>query len=163
MDTHIDLWYNLIIIKENLAVFSGQWFGKDWNMPEEKKNTYTGQTDARRKATAKYLKESVEDVRIRVPKGQKAVIKSHAEKQGESMNSFAIRAIDETIDRDIAKEIAEKNNVSVEYVIESTKFAEALDQIERHEKHGADIKKQVLSGDSSLTKEEILEIGERYK
>ena len=36
-------------------------------MPQEKKSTYTGQTDARRKANAKYLKEAVEDVRIRVP------------------------------------------------------------------------------------------------
>lgn len=72
-------------------------------MPEEKKSTYTGQTDARRKASAKYLKESVEDVRIRVPKGQKAVIKDHAEKQGESMNAFVIRAIDETMERDNSK------------------------------------------------------------
>lgn len=69
-------------------------------MPEEKKNTYTGQTDARRKASAKYLKESVEDVRIRVPKGQKAVIKAHAERQGESMNQFVIRAIHETMSND---------------------------------------------------------------
>lgn len=73
-------------------------------MQEGKKSTYTGQTDARRKASAKYLKESVEDVRIRVPKGQKAVIKNHAEKQGESMNAFVIRAIDETMERDNSKE-----------------------------------------------------------
>ena len=70
------------------------------HMSEEKKSTYRGQTDARRKASAKYLKESVEDVRIRVPKGQKAVIKNHAEQQGESMNAFVIRAIDETMQRD---------------------------------------------------------------
>lgn len=69
-------------------------------MPEEKKSTYTGQTEARRKASAKYLKESVEDVRIRVPKGQKAVIKAHAESQGESMNAFVVRAINETMQRD---------------------------------------------------------------
>lgn len=69
-------------------------------MPEEKKNTYTGQTDARRKASAKYLKESVEDVRIRVPKGQKAVIKAHAERQGESMNQFVVRAIHEAMSND---------------------------------------------------------------
>lgn len=72
-------------------------------MQEDKKSTYTGQTDARRKASAKYLKEMVEDVRIRVPKGQKAVIKEHAEKQGESMNTFVIRAIDETMERDKGK------------------------------------------------------------
>ena len=69
-------------------------------MSEEKKSTYRGQTDARRKASAKYLKEAVEDLRIRVPKGQKAVIKNHAEQQGESMNAFVIRAIDETMQRD---------------------------------------------------------------
>ena len=69
-------------------------------MPDEKKSTYTGQTDARRKASAKYLKESVEDIRIRVPKGQKSLIKKHAEKQGESMNQFVIRSITETIERD---------------------------------------------------------------
>ena len=69
-------------------------------MPQEKKSTYTGQTDARRKANAKYLKEAVEDVRIRVPKGQKAIIKAHAESQEESMNAFVVRAIDETMERD---------------------------------------------------------------
>lgn len=66
----------------------------------EKKSTYTGQTDARRKASAKYLKESVEDIRIRVPKGNKAKVQEHANAMGESMNSFVVRAIDETMERD---------------------------------------------------------------
>lgn len=66
-------------------------------MSEDKKSTYT---DAKKRANAKYLSETVEDVRIRVPKGQKAVIKAHAEKMGESMNQFVIRAIDETMQRD---------------------------------------------------------------
>ena len=70
------------------------------NMAEEKKSSHTGQTEARRKATAKYLKESVEDIRIRVPKGKKTEVKAHADKQGESMNAFVVRAIDETIKRD---------------------------------------------------------------
>ncbi len=69
-------------------------------MLEEKKSSYTGQTEARRKASKKYLTETVEDVRIRVPKGQKSVIKSHAESQGESMNQFVTRAIKETMERD---------------------------------------------------------------
>lgn len=64
-------------------------------MAEEKKSTYTGQTDARRKASAKYLKESVEDIRIRVPKGQKDVIKAAAEKAGESLNTYIRTAIDQ--------------------------------------------------------------------
>ncbi|GFI19184.1 MAG: hypothetical protein HFI43_04780 [Lachnospiraceae bacterium] len=70
----------------------------------EKKSTYTGQTDARRKASAKYLKESVEDIRIRVPKGNKSKIQEHAANMDESMNSFVIRAIDETMERDNQKE-----------------------------------------------------------
>ena len=69
-------------------------------MTEERKHTYKGQTDARRRATAKYLKETVEDIRIRVPKGQKAIIKAHADRQQESMNQFVIRAINETMERD---------------------------------------------------------------
>ena len=70
----------------------------------EKKSTYPGQTDARRKASAKYLKESVEDIRIRVPKGNKSKIQEHAANMDESMNSFVIRAIDETMERDNQKE-----------------------------------------------------------
>ena len=77
-------------------------------MPEEKRSTYSGQTEARRRASAKYLKEAVEDVRIRVPKGQKAVIKAHAESQGESMNAFVVRAIDEAIEQDAGKSSAEE-------------------------------------------------------
>lgn len=70
-------------------------------MPEEKKSRYT---EAQAKAAKKYLSESVEDIKIRVPKGQKAVIKNHAEQQEESMNAFVIRAIVETMKRDSAKE-----------------------------------------------------------
>lgn len=79
-----------------------------FTMPEEKRSTYSGQTEARRRASAKYLKEAVEDVRIRVPKGQKAVIKAHAESQGESMNDFVVRAIDEAIEQDAGKSSAEE-------------------------------------------------------
>ena len=63
-------------------------------MSEELKSTYKGQTEA------KSLKETVEDVRIRVPKGQKAIIKAHADSQEESMNQFVVRAINETMERD---------------------------------------------------------------
>ena len=66
-------------------------------LPEEKKSRYT---PAQKKAEEKYLKESVEDIRIRVPKGKKAIVKAHAEQQGESMNQFVIRAITETMERD---------------------------------------------------------------
>ena len=66
-------------------------------MTEEKKSRYT---EAQAKAARKYLKESVEDIKIRVPKGQKDIIKAHADRQQESMNQFVIRAINETMERD---------------------------------------------------------------
>lgn len=69
-------------------------------MSDEKKSTYTGYTEARKKANEKYLKESVEDIRIRVPKGDKAKVQEHAATMGESMNSFVVRAIQETMMRD---------------------------------------------------------------
>ena len=45
----------------------------------------------------------MEDVRIRVPKGDKSKIQEHAAAMGESMNAFVIRAIDETMERDTFK------------------------------------------------------------
>lgn len=54
---------------------------------------------AQRKATDKYL-EKFDEMRVRVPKGQKDIAKAHAEKQGESLNSFISRAITETVERD---------------------------------------------------------------
>ena len=62
-------------------------------MPQEKKSTYTGYTESRKKANEKYLKESVEDIRIRVPKGDKAKVQAHATSTGESMNAFVVQAI----------------------------------------------------------------------
>ena len=70
---------------------------------EEKKSTYAGFTEARKKANEKYLKETVEDIRIRVPKGQKVVIKNHSDKMGESMNAFVVRAINDAMERDNQK------------------------------------------------------------
>lgn len=63
-------------------------------MSEEKKSRYT---EAQAKAAKKYLKESVEDIRIRVPKGDKAKVQEHAASIGESMNSFAVQTIYEKI------------------------------------------------------------------
>lgn len=73
------------------------------HMSEEKKSTYSGQTEARRKANAKYLKESVEDIRIRVPKGQKDIIKAAAESVGESLNTYVRNAIDQRMEQDCQK------------------------------------------------------------
>lgn len=62
--------------------------------------TYKGNTDAHRRGNAKYLAEKVEDIRIRVPKGHKDIIKAHAALTGESLNAFVLRAITEAMERD---------------------------------------------------------------
>ncbi|WP_300684482.1 MULTISPECIES: hypothetical protein [Acutalibacter] len=55
---------------------------------------------AQQRAVSKYMKENYDVFQIRMPKGRKAVIQAHAQAQGESVNGFVNRAIDETMDRD---------------------------------------------------------------
>ena len=57
---------------------------------------------AQQKAVHKYVKENYDRMEITVPKGQKEIIKAHAEARGESVNGFINRAIDETMERDKA-------------------------------------------------------------
>ena len=57
-------------------------------------------SEAQRRATAKFQKEKVEDIRFRVPMGRKAIIQEHAKKRGESVNAFINRAVNETMERD---------------------------------------------------------------
>lgn len=57
-------------------------------------------TEAKKRATAKWHKEKVEEIKFRVPMGRKAVIKEHADRCGESMNAFLLRAAEETMERD---------------------------------------------------------------
>lgn len=47
----------------------------------------------------RYLKEKVEEFKIRVPKGQKAVIQAYAKEQGKSLNSYVVGLIDEDMNR----------------------------------------------------------------
>ena len=51
----------------------------------------------------RYNKKNYENIRLRVKAGQKDAIQAHAEQQGESINAFINRAIDETISNDAAK------------------------------------------------------------
>lgn len=55
---------------------------------------------AQKKATAKYEQQNYDKVLLRLKSGKKDEIKAHAEEQGESLNGFINRAIDETIKRD---------------------------------------------------------------
>ena len=56
-------------------------------------------SEARKRANDKYI-EKLDEIKVRVPKGRKAELQAHAEQQGESLNGFIVRAIDETIERD---------------------------------------------------------------
>lgn len=54
-------------------------------------------------AKNKYNAKAYDSLRIVVRKGRKADIQAHAEAQGESLNAFVGRAIDEAMERDKAK------------------------------------------------------------
>ena len=60
---------------------------------------------AQQKAVAKYMKENYDEIKVRVDKGKKDSIKAHAETQGESLNAFINRAIENQMKQD--KETAE--------------------------------------------------------
>ena len=57
-------------------------------------------TEAQMRATAKWQKEKTDEVRFRVPKGERSIIQAHAKEQGESTTAFIKRAIRETMERD---------------------------------------------------------------
>lgn len=54
------------------------------------------------KAKNKYNAENYERVSLNVVKGQKGIIKAHAEAQGKSLNSFINEAIEEKMNREKA-------------------------------------------------------------
>lgn len=60
-----------------------------------------GKTDYKNK----WQQENKERINLVVDKGQKDVIKSHAEARGESVNAFINRAVLETMERDNAGEV----------------------------------------------------------
>ncbi len=60
-------------------------------------------TEAQRRAREKWLREKIEPISIRAPKGRKDVYKQHAKKYGESLNTFLLRAAEETIIRNNEK------------------------------------------------------------
>lgn len=55
---------------------------------------------AQQKAVAKYMAANYDEIKIRVSKGHKDEIQSHAAARGESVNAFIGRAIDNQMERD---------------------------------------------------------------
>lgn len=64
---------------------------------QKKKREYT---QAQNKATQKYIKNNYDEIKLRLPKGRKEDLKDHAAANGESLNKFIERAIDEAVERD---------------------------------------------------------------
>ena len=55
---------------------------------------------SQKKAVAKYNAANYDRIELRVKKGQKDVLKAHAERHGETLNEFINRTISEAIKRD---------------------------------------------------------------
>ena len=55
---------------------------------------------AQQKAVNKYMNANYDRINLTLPKGQKDVVKTHADSQGESVNAFIARAIDQQMERD---------------------------------------------------------------
>ena len=59
---------------------------------------------AQQKAVNKYIAEKLDRVNLTMPKGQKEIVKAHADTHGESLNAFINRAIKEAMERDARRE-----------------------------------------------------------
>ena len=61
-------------------------------------------SEAQKKATIKYMKNNLDDIKIRVPKGQREEYKEKARLLGyNSFNSFVVQAIEEKIEREVSE------------------------------------------------------------
>lgn len=56
-------------------------------------------TEAKLKANDKYLKEKVDEFKVRVPKGQKITIQEFAKSQGKSLNAYIVELIKEDMEK----------------------------------------------------------------
>lgn len=81
---------------------------------EEKKSKYS---EAQNKATQKYIKENLEEIKFRVKKGVKQYYKDAAAKAGLSMAQFFITAAEEKISRDKIYGDLESSDISKFYGI----------------------------------------------
>lgn len=68
-------------------------------MSDEKRSSYRGLTEARRRANKKYNKRFCE-VKVRMTPEKRTIIQEHAASMGESATAFINRAIDEAMARD---------------------------------------------------------------
>ena len=55
---------------------------------------------AQQKAVAKYMKNNYDEIKVRVEKGKRKIIKAAAEQAGESVNGYIKKAIDQRMEQD---------------------------------------------------------------
>ena len=68
--------------------------------PDQRREKPMPVSKAQQKATNKYIAKAYDRINLTVPKGKKDTIQAHAEAQGESVNGFINRAIDNQIAQD---------------------------------------------------------------
>ena len=57
-------------------------------------------SEAQKKATAKYMKNNLDDIKVRVQKGKREVYKAHAESKGKSLNALIIELLEKDMQED---------------------------------------------------------------
>ncbi|WP_409966955.1 hypothetical protein RFF05_09955 [Bengtsoniella intestinalis] len=57
-------------------------------------------SDARRRANEKWQKEKTDEIKVRVPKGQKERLRAQATKKGESLNGLFQRLINQELEEE---------------------------------------------------------------
>jgi hypothetical protein len=77
-------------------------------------NTQAKTSKAAQRATTRYKAKTLERLAIEIIKGQKDIIREHAEGQNESLNAFVKRAIAETMERD-NKKVADSTPVEIRF------------------------------------------------
>lgn len=55
---------------------------------------------AQQASVNKYIRSKYDRINVTMPKGSREILKAHAERQGESVNGFILRAISEALERD---------------------------------------------------------------
>lgn len=62
-------------------------------MTKKERDKMSPVSKSQQKATAKYMKNNYDEIKIRVYKGTKSEIQAAAEKQGESLNAYVTEAV----------------------------------------------------------------------
>jgi len=52
---------------------------------------------AQQKAVSKYMKNNYDEIKIRIPKGQKEIVQAYAQENGESVNALIWRLLQEAM------------------------------------------------------------------